>query len=392
MPLFQFKGFHTGGKSFKGVIEADSLQQALDKLHTQQIVITHLKEYAQLEKKLYLSQDDLLHIMKMLGQLYAAGLSLYESIMVIEERYQAVQFHPLLLMLKEAIKQGEPLSSAFMHFQENINPTLLAILKSGEESGNLNSSFQQITHLLEEKKRIKKQMIKALSYPLFLLSFCTLLFISLLQWMIPSMRPLMEGKTLHPLTAFMFSLSDFFIHYSLVMLLALFLLSALVLFALKQKSIRIKLDEKILKVPFIGQLFLLSITVRFSQTVHFLLEGSVPIVQALNLTQSLLSNHFLEHKLAQTTEHIIQGKLLSSHVEWLPPLVSKMVLVGERTGRVSSMLVHVAKICEEEFQEKMHQLTALIQPLLLLFLGVMIGITVLMILIPLTDIGAVLQS
>ncbi|MGR3973848.1 MAG: type II secretion system F family protein [Candidatus Rhabdochlamydia sp.] len=392
MPLFHFRALQETGKQLQGVIEAGSLHQAKEKLYHEQKVITYLKEYHPACSTQKLQGKDLLHLLKMISQLYDAAVPLYEAMLLVEERYQKRSFHPLLLKICEAVRQGEKLSAAFSYFPQSFTPVMRAILESGEESGNLKASFTQMITLLEEQQRMKKQLIAVLTYPLFLTAFCLVLLIFLLTWMIPSLKYLMEGKQLHPLTEVMFMLSDTFLRFSLPLVIGVIVIIGGCLFCFKHPKFKLIRDEWCLKIPLLGALLRLSITVRVCKTAHFLLGGGVPLVSALTLIQPVLGNQFLEEKLLQTISQITEGKRLSAHLEWMPPLVSKMIFIGEKTGKVSLMFEQISSLCEEEMKEKMVHLLALIQPLLLLALGVMIGIVVLSVLIPLTDIGAVLQS
>ncbi|MGH2638076.1 MAG: type II secretion system F family protein, partial [Rhabdochlamydiaceae bacterium] len=232
------------------------------------------------------------------------------------------------------------------------------------------------------------------AYPLFLGSFCSVIFISLLIWVIPSLKNLFEGRALHPLTKFVFKLSDLFLDHSILIFGGTALLALLVFIGITHPRFRASWDQLLLKLPLIGPLILLAATVRFCRTCSLLLEGGTPLLPSLQLTRAVLKNHILESALSQVEKNVAEGSSLSDQIEkmrLMPSLVSRMLAIGEKTGQNASMLKHIATLCEEDLSRTLQRYTALLQPLLLLLLGLLIGVVVLSILIPLTDIGSVLQ-
>lgn len=392
MPLFRYQAVITSGRKTTGVIEADSLTSAKDRLRLQNMVITDVKPYRETRKKKSIPFAELLDMTRMMSQLLSAGIPLYETLVIVEEKYNKASYHPLLVDLCDRVKKGAALSISLSHYKETFDPIYISMVRAGEESGALSHSFAQLTELLKDKSRLKKQLVAATAYPLFLGCFCIVVFISLLLWVIPSLKNLFEGRALHPLTQFVFKLSDLFLDHSFL-LFGTFMLLALLVYACF-KRFRTAWDSSLLKLPLIGPLLLLAATVRFCRTCSLLLEGGTPLLQSLQLTRAVLKNQLLENALEHVEKNVSEGEPLSTQIEktkLMPSLVSRMLAIGEQTGQNAKMLSHAATLCEEELTRTLQRYTALLQPLLLLVLGLLIGVVVLSILIPLTDVGSVLQ-
>lgn len=395
MPLFRYQAVATTGRKTTGVIEADSLNSAKDRLRLQNMVITDVSPYLKERKKLVIPAVELLDMTRMISQLLNAGIPLYEALIIVEEKYLKVSFHPIVVDLCDRVKKGETLSASLTSYSDVFDPIYIAMVKAGEESGALAQTFEEITELLKDRNRLKKQLIAATAYPIFLGSFCIVVFVALLIWVIPSLKNLFEGRALHPLTHFVFKLSDIFIAHSILIFGLCSILGIGIFFCITHPRMRGYWDQMLLKVPLIGPLILLAATVRFCRTCSLLLEGGTPLLQALQLTRSVLKNQTLESSFIEVEKNVSEGEPLSSQIDkarLMPLLVARMLTIGERTGKNASMLKHIALLCEEDLSRTLERYTSLLQPLLLLVLGLLIGTVILSILIPLTDVGSVLQS
>ncbi len=208
MPLFRYVALNLAGKKIKGVIDADTLDAAKEKLKKQEIMAITIA----LEKdkgEVVLPFDLLLAFTRELAQLLRAGLPLYESLLTIEEKYRTHKAHPLFLDLCDRLKTGNSLSSALTCYPKSFDEVYLSMVGAGEQSGSLGESLQQLALLIARQSRLKKQLGSALIYPAFLGVFCLVVVFSLLFFVIPSMQELFEGRALHPLTQVVLAVSNF---------------------------------------------------------------------------------------------------------------------------------------------------------------------------------------
>jgi general secretion pathway protein F len=392
--LYRYLALSESGKKVTGVIDAESLAAAKEKLRAAKILATDLAHFEEKKKELKLSFPVLLDFTRMMGQLLKAGIPLYESLVILEEKYQRLRFHPLLIDLCDSLKSGRSLSDTLKHYPHTFDPVYVAMVHAGEQTASLPTVFEELCALLQRQQKLKRQLIAAAAYPMFLGLFCIVVFFALLLFVIPSMKNLFDGKALHPITKFVFGASDFVLHHGIT----LALVSALVIFGLtvllRHKRLRPWWDSLILKIPFLRQLVQESATIRLCRTASLLLFGGLPILSVLHLSSRVLKNYHLEAVMADAAKQVSEGKPLSVPLRaspLIPSLVPRMLAIAEETGKTAFMLQSIATICEENLEKRLQQLTTFLQPALLLLLGLIVGLVLLSILIPLTDVGSILE-
>ena len=394
MALYKYQALSETGKKIAGVIDASSLIDAKTKLRQDQILVTDLAIYEKKKKERRLPTSFLLDFTQMLGQLLGAGIPLYESLVIVEEKYHHHTYQPLLIDLCDALQSGDALSSALKRHSQSFDPIYIAMVHSGEQTASLPQIFEELCQLLRRQQKLKKQLVSAAAYPAFLGSFCLIVFVSLLVFVIPSMKALFDGRALHPITQFIFSASDFLIHYGSWLGLAVGITVASLVAAFRHPLVRQNLDAFLLKLPFLGDFLTEAATIRFCRTASLLLSGGLPILQTLNLSRAVMKNRLLEEVIVQAEKSVSEGKPLSEELKaspLIPPIVPRMLSIAEETGKTAFMLQSIANICEENLEKRLGQFTAILQPALLLLLGLIVGVVLLSILIPLTDVGSVLQ-
>lgn len=394
MSLYKYQALSEGGKTISGVIDAESLAAAKERLRSERILVVDLALYQEKKREIKLPFPFLLDITRMLGQLLRAGIPLYESLVILEEKYLSHRFHPLLMDLCDALKSGHSLSEALRKYPRSFDPIYIAMVHAGEQTASLPTVFEELCALLQRQQKLKKQLFSAAAYPMFLGSFCMAVFFALLLFVIPSMKTLFEGKALHPITQFIFGASDFVISHG-IWLVTGFLIVVLGLMALlRHPSLRPYYDSLVLKIPLLREFLREAATIRFCRTASLLLSGGLPILSMLRLARSVMKNRLLEEVMTQAEKQVTEGKPLSEplrHSALIPPIVPRMLAIAEETGKTAPMLQNIASICEESLEKRLQQFTTVLQPALLLLLGLIVGLVLLSILIPLTDVGSMLE-
>ena len=395
MPLFRYKALSAQGKTIKGIIDADSLFIAKERLRRQQLLVTALNAHTSSENALVLPKRFLLTFTQELSHLLRAGLPLYESLMTIEEKYVRHKAHPLLLDLCDHLKEGHLLSSALKRYPKIFDQIYLSMVQVAEQTGDLASIFHQLSQLIERQHKLKKQIIAAIAYPCMLALFCLFVSLVLFLFVIPSMKELFTERALHPMTSCVIALSDWInSHLTFLTLGFLFTLSSL-LFFWHKKDGKAHLYQICIKMPLLKTLLLHSALVRFCRALAMLLTAGVPLFEALNLVKSVVKNPLLEKSIAQTEKKIVRGERLSQALKqtaYIPTLIVRLVSLSEETGKMQEAFVHLSAIYEEEVEKHLSQLTLILQPVLLITLGLIVGLVVLSILLPLTDVGSFLNT
>lgn len=391
MPLYRYQAVSAEGKSIKGVIDADSLPVAKERLRKQQILVTAVSPMQGKQQKLHLPPPLLLIFTREVAQLLKAGLPLYESLLTIEEKYRKHKVHPLLLDLCDHLKEGAALSSALKKYPSTFDKIYLSMVRVAEQSGNLAEVFDQLAELISRQQKLKKQLGSALAYPSFLALFCCGIVCGLLFFVIPSMKELFEGRDLHPVTAIVLAVSNWANAYSTFLLIFFLTLISGVIFALRRQDTKRRIYEFSLRVPFVKSLLLHAALVRFCRSLSMLLAGGVPLIDALSLSRGVVKSPLIEEAISSAEKKIGQGEKISGAFKGspsIPPLVLRMVALAEETGKLEDAFSRLAAIYDEEMEKHLGQLTTFLQPALLITIGAIVGLVVLSILLPLTDVSS----
>ena len=395
MPLYRYSAVGSDGKTIKGVIDADSLFVAKERLRKQQILVITLFHLKNKQDQLTLSPTLLLSFTRELAQLLKAGLPLYESLLTIEEKYRRHKAHSLFLDLCDHLKEGAALSSALKRYPATFNRIYLSMVHVAEESGRLAEVFEQLAQLIIRQQKLHKQLTSALLYPSFLAIFCLFIIAGLLFFVVPSMKELFEDRSLHPITATVLSISNWTnAHVPLLFGSILSLITGLICMMRSHRG-KFFLYEFSLKIPFIKTLLLHSALVRCCRSISMLLISGVPLLDALSLSKNVVKSPLIEEAITEAAKKVGQGDRLSvafKGFKTIPPLVLRMLALAEETGKMGEAFFNLAEIYDEEMEKHLSHLTTFLQPALLITLGAIVGLVVLSILLPLTDVSSFVAS
>ena len=392
MALFQYSALNIDGKKIRGVIDADSLEQAKERLRNREIIVTQMG-ISKKEGRVSLGQETVIHFTRDLSGLLRSGLPLYESLLTIEEKYRSHKHHFVFLDLCDQVKQGKSLSQALKAYPNSFNSVYISMCASGENTGNLEKAFVQLYKVISRSEKFRKQIRSAMVYPAFLSAFCLVVLVGLFLFLIPSMKELLEGRELHPITKTILAISNVLEKYFIFFALGAVSIVTLIVFVVKTKKFKDECKKWLLYIPFFKSVFTESILMRFSRVFAVLLSSGVPIVEALRLSRSVMNHVSFEEAMIQVEEGIVQGRKMSDELKksgLFPPLMIRMLATAEETGNPMEMLEHVADIYEEQLERTLVQFTNLLQPVMLLILGVIVGVVLLSVLLPLTDVSTLL--
>lgn len=387
MVFYKYHALSDLGKKVRGVIDAESIVQATQKLNQQKILILELKE---LKRQSKIPKNAVLLFTQELARLIKAGLALYEALQTLEEKYRGTKTHPLLLDLVDRIKRGDKLSHAIAD-QPIFSPLYVSMIANAEETGDLVRSLEELTLLLSRQEKLKKEIISALIYPGILSGFCVFVLMSLLYYVVPSLSDLFQGKNLHPMTTFVLNLSNFANAYKLeLFFLVAFLGTGIFLSFLFEKS-RDIITRFLLNLPLIKTLFLNLSIIRFSRALSSLLKGGVPFIKAVSLSREVLTHPKLHSQIEAAEKGVLEGKKFSDLLQsssLIPSLFSRLIAIAEESGKLDAMLSQIAIMYEEEVEKTLTRITSILQPLLLIVLGLIVGFVLLSVLLPLTDVNS----
>lgn len=391
MPVYSYQALDALGKKRKGYIEAHNEREAKEILREQQVMVTQLNLRTQTTSKQQIKGDNLVAFTMQLSQLVNAGIPLYESLCVIEEQYRQEHFHRIILSLCEQIKSGSSLSSAMATYPESFDRLYRSMITAGESSGALDTILEKLSQLLNKQIKLKKQISTAMIYPGILASFSFLVIIMLLGFVVPSIEGIFADRQLNGFTQFIMNLSHFFRDYWWLYVPAIGSAIGFAVFKFKSPQGKLWLEKNLIKMPILNNLIIQAAVARFTRTMGTLQQGGLSMIDSLQISREVMHNVVLEEEIKKAEIKIVEGSSLSAELsrsKWIPLLVPRMLAVGEDSGSVYVMMNKIADMYEDEVEKTINRLMALAQPVILIFMGTIIGCVLLAILLPLTDMSS----
>ena len=395
MGIFNYRAARSDGQRLKGSLEAASIEEAKRLLREQQLIILELGAAAPAKKKpLSMSHEQRTIFTSQLAQLLEASVPLYESLEALEEQASGESHQAVISAVREQIRKGSSFSAALTNYSDTFPPLYRAIVVAGESVGRLDNALQRLNQLLSAERQSHQRLISALLYPGILALLLIAAINILIFFVIPSIEGLFEGHELPMFTTVILSIAHF-VHRNFIWLILLLAGGiATALYNLSKPGARQRLICRMLAWPVIGPYLMKSALARFSKTLSNLLAGGTPLSSALVFAKEAIGNPVLEAEMEQASKEIIEGKTFSEATgrsELIPPLFSRMVHIGEETGRLAPILANLAQLYEEDSDRLLERAVSLLQPVLLVTMGLIIGATLLAILLPLANFGALLK-
>ncbi|MCD6581393.1 MAG: type II secretion system F family protein [Desulfuromusa sp.] len=393
MALYEYSAFDAQGKKQRGVVEALSQKAASRKLRgqglfpTKLIAASNVVGSAQRTFFRRVSAIQLGVATRQLATMLTAGMPLDEALVMVAEQQTQGSLGSVLTRVRDDVLQGSALHSALQAHPNIFSPLYTNMVQVGEASGTLDKVLQQLAEFTDEQARFNSQLKAALTYPLlmFLVGSGVLLF--LMTFVVPKITRMLEDleQALPLPTLLLMSFSGFLAAYWwLLLIIGIGCIWVARRFSLTAKG-RLWFDQQKYRLPLLGPLALHSATARFARTTATLLHSGVPLLTALEIVQNLLGNNYLQQALEVVREKVTEGAGLSEPLfdaGVFPAMLPQMAAVGERSGELEGMLFKVAEIYEHQVQTRLNGLMALLEPLMILVMGAVVGFIVLAILLP----------
>ena len=334
--------------------------------------------------------DDLILFCRQTATLLEAGVDLLRCLTVIAGQIQQPRLKQILKEISSKIEQGESLSESFGRYPKVFSPLFRNIIRIGEESGNLDRSFIYLAILYENEKNIRERIKMATRYPKIVIGAITGAVFFLMSFVVPKFITLFENARVElPLpTRILITVSGFFSNNTFFILLVIVGLILLYRFGLNYPEFVTARDRLHLKMPVLGELSIKIHMSRFCRVFSVLTESGINIIRSLELSSAALENLVLVTMLEEVRHEVEKGidlnQAMSKH-SLFPAMVIQMVTVGEESGQLDAMMGKVADYYEVETDYTIRNLSTLIEPMLLLFMGVMVGFIALAIFMPMWD-------
>ena len=325
---------------------------------------------------------------KNLGLMMNAGLPVTRALSVMSRQSKSKTFKRLLTDIEEDVSHGKTPSESLGKWPKVFSALFVSMVKAGEESGTVSGSLGIISSQMEKSYLLAKKVRGALIYPVVIISVMIILAILLLIFMVPTLTATFEGLgvKLPMATRVLIYSSNFLVENVIVVLVVIILLAISAVLFWRSRTGQNLVDIVSVRIPVIGGMIKEFESARSARTLSSLLSAGVEIIVALDATIDVLQNHLYKNVLARVRVVIEKGEPMSAvfieHEHLFPLFVGEMVAVGEETGKISEMLMSVANYYEEEVDQKAKNLSTIIEPILMIIIGIGVGIFAIAMLAP----------
>ncbi|MCT2537946.1 type II secretion system F family protein [Aquibacillus koreensis] len=392
MPYFRYKGRSVAGKAQSGKIDADTKHEAIAKLKRDGITVFKIEKlnsvlYKDINIGKTIKNRDFVIFLRQFATLIDAGISLVETTSILQDQTTNKFLKKALEDIEEDLEEGVPLSEA-LEKQPKLFPELLvSMINAGEISGNLDDILDNMASYYEKQYQLKQKIVTALTYPIVIGVISVFITIFLLAFIVPVFTDMLSsfGQDIPAYTAFILSLSGVVQAFWWLIILVFILLFFVYKFLERKPTYAFLFDTIKLRIPVFGGFIQKSLLARMTQTLSSLLNSSVPILQSVDITERVIANRVIKGVLKESKVALEQGESLASPMiaHWVfPKLVTQMIAVGERTGSLDAMLKKVSDFYEQELDEASDKLKSLVEPIMIVFLAVVVGAIVMAIVIP----------
>jgi len=399
LPLFEYSGLDNQGRKKTGTIDGPGRKVVTQQLSDQGIYLTDLRETgAQRVRKLSfrfgmarkLPTGELAAATRQMATLLGAGLSLDDALNTVNEQTDQPLLSKTFAKVREHVVQGGTLHEALAAHRHIFPDLFINMIQVGEDSGTLDRTMYRLADFLESQARMRARVQAALAYPLLMTLVGSGVLVFLFVFVIPKITTMLNelDRALPWPTLLLITLTDFLARWW--WLLGLLLVVAVLALKRYRDSTRGRehIDSLLLKAPLFGRLQLLIVTARFARTLGTLLESGVPLLKALDIARNLLSNRILNQAIETVTLRVQEGTGLALSLKEttvFPPMLAQLTAAGEKSGKLEEMLFRVADTYEHQTDLSMTGMLSLLEPLMILVMGGIVGFVVLAILLPIFE-------
>jgi type IV pilus assembly protein PilC len=388
MPTFVARVQDAKGNARRERIVAETISDARTTLRERGLYIRDLKQDAggvnldltQLQTALAtVSVKDKAVFSRQFAALVNAGVALVRGLGVLSEQCQNPKLKRALIEISSDVQQGTTLSDAMRKHPQCFDNLYVSMVQAGEVGGVLDEVLNRLAKLLEDVARLQNQIKSAMSYPVTVGILATIIFIAMTVFLLPIFANIFEqiGTELPPFTQMMMGISEFLRSWRVIVLIALI---PVAIFAFRRYySTRVgreTVDRLMLKMPLFGDLIQKTATARFCRTFGALTRSGVPILTSLEIVRDTAGNQVVANAIDEARKEIQTGGLISIALQKeqvFPLMAIQMISIGEETGELDAMLMKVADFYEDEVEQAVKALTSIMEPIMILFLGGMVG-------------------
>jgi len=395
---FNYQARTEDGQIQSGAVEARSLDDAVAVLQRHGLYISFIeeeekssiynKEISVFEK---IAKKDVVLFSRQLAIMFKAGVPIIESLKSIGNQTNKQKFRDQILKIANKVESGNTLSQALSSYPKTFSPFYIGMVKSGEISGRLSETLEYLAEHLEREYNFNNKVVGAMVYPAFVLFVFVGILFFMMVFVIPKLTDIFEGMDLPLITRIILKVSETMSQWWWALLVFLILPGIIFFRHIKTEDGRKSLEKIIFKIPLINDFFKKISLVRVAENLSTLIAGGLPIVQAIEVTSDVVGSERYREIMMETRNGVRRGELMSNvllkHPKYFPPLFTQMIMVGEKTGKIDSSLRNVVNFYQGDIDRTLEGLIKLLEPIMIIILGGMVGLLVISILMPIYQIS-----
>ncbi len=394
MPLYTYKAVDTQGKNVVGRTEAGNpfdLEQRLSRMGLDLVYGAPTSQTARLVGGATIKRQDLINFCFHLEQLAGAGVPVVEGLVDLRDSMEGPRFREVVSGLIESIEGGRNLSQSLAEYPEVFTKVFVSLVRSGEQTGRLPEVLRGLTESLKWEDELAAQTKKLILYPAFVGSIVLMVTLFLMIYLVPQMTGFIRnmGQEIPLQTRILIAVSNFFVDYWWAAVAAPFVVFYGVKFAARTNpAVAFTLDRYKISMPFIGPILKKIILSRFASSFAMMYSSGITVLDAVRSAEEIVGNRPIENALRSAGQQIAVGKNLTlafQDVGLFPPLVIRMLRIGENTGALDTALLNVSYFYNREVKESIGRVQAMIEPALTVVLGALLGWVMLSVLGPVYD-------
>lgn len=387
------------GETKKGTMEADTVDTVQSKLRAQNLNPVKVQKKAREIKiampKLWkkgVDQKEIVIFIRQFATMIDAGLPLVQCLEILSSQGDNPTLNEVLKGVKSDVEQGATFSDALSKHPKTFDQLFCSLINAGEMGGILDTILNRLAIYIEKNVKLKRQVKGALTYPLSTLAIALAVCAVLLGWVVPTFEAMFKdfGGELPPMTAFVIGISNGFLAWAPYLAVGGTALIYTISYTYKHPKTEPFWHQLLLSMPIMGDVMRKIAVARFTRTLGTLLSSGVPILDALDVVAKSAGNVIVERAIRTTSEKIREGRTMAeplAETGVFPPMVVQMIAVGEQTGALDTMLNKIADFYEEEVDVAVAAMTSLIEPLMMVVIGGIVGFLLIAMYMPIFDIA-----
>ncbi len=401
MPTYKYNAKDQDGNTVNGKISADNEALIVAELRKRNLIILAIQEEKssgtvkgetpkKKVSKVKVKSEDIVIFTRQFATMIDAGIPILQALEALGEQTGNPSFKESILAIHEDIQLGSSLSSSFAKHDRVFDQLYVNMIRVGESGGILPTILDRVAIYLEKSEKLRQKVQSAMIYPSVIISMALAITLLLIIKVVPTFASIYDslGQKLPAMTQMLIDLSNFLQHYFLLVAVAGFLFFIAFTKYRKTDAGRLQVDAILLKMPIFGDLICKVSVSRFSRTFATLSSSGVPILESLDIVGKTCGNRVIELLVEEVKESVKGGESIAvplAKSAVFPPMVTKMIAIGEKSGQMEKMLTKVAEFYDEQVDTAVEGLTKIIEPLIIGFLGIVVGFIVIALFMPILN-------